>query len=89
MKMHCFFRDLLYSQARIGQTEGMVMMSMARSTELWISWPSGRGFCAGAWPDRSYSENALFLCESFLRLGMDWAKRKYSNDGRGGGRRQV
>ena len=27
---------LLYSQASIGLTEGMVMMSKARSTELWI-----------------------------------------------------
>ena len=36
---------------------------------------------AWAWQDRSYSENALFLCESSLHSGMDRAKSEYSNDG--------
>ena len=47
VKMHCFFGGLLlYSRARIRQTEGMAMMSQARSTSRGFHDPWGRNPCA-------------------------------------------
>ena len=78
VKMRCFYRDLLlYSQARIGRDEGTVMMSVEGSARFVYF------MALGAWPD-SHIMNALCLCGSSLRSGMDRAKREYSKDGQGG-----
>ena len=62
VKIHNFFKKLLYSQAHIGQTEGIVMMSKERSNKIVkFHGPHGRGSCARVWPNKSYGENALFL----------------------------
>ena len=55
VKMPCFFRDLLYF--RHGW-EGLVMISGEGSGKPVDSSASRRGFCSGAWPDRSYNDNA-------------------------------
>ena len=56
---YCFKNLLLYTEAYIRQTEGIVMIAKEKSTKIVnIHDPWGKGSCIGAWP---YSVNAIFL----------------------------
>ena len=52
VKMHYSFKNLLlYSQAKIRQTQNIAMMTKERYTQnLNFMTPQGRGFCARVWP---------------------------------------
>ena len=63
----------------------VVMMSKEGSTKIVNFMTPGQGFCARAWPYKSYSENALLLENIFLPTlpGMVQTNKIFSNDDQG------
>ena len=62
VKINYFYENLLfYSQAQIRQTEGIVMIQGRVHKNSKFHDPQDRDSCDRSWPNKSYTENALFL----------------------------
>ena len=67
VKMHYFFKNLFLSE--IKHTKNIVMLTKERYTKVVnFMTPQDRGSCAMAWPNKSYSEIALFVLHVNLLL---------------------
>ena len=75
VKMHYFFKNILYSHAFIRQTEYQVYTSnddqgrIYKNCKFLDQWC--RVSCGKAWPYKSCSENALFLLKYSQLLDID------------------